>query len=93
MELQVLVIVLLTHVDTLITGRRRTEIMQWISDVPFKAHHTFHREKRNKDTGYWLMENEKYMTWRTARSSIIWLRGDGKFQKIPVLLISKLICI
>lgn len=65
--------------------------MQWISNVPFMAHHAFHRAKRNKDTGYWLTENEKYRTWRRAKSSsIIWLRGDGKFSNFPVLLISTL---
>ncbi|KAI5839408.1 hypothetical protein DFP73DRAFT_634605 [Morchella snyderi] len=61
-----------------ITGKRRLDILQWISDVPFGDHHTFNSQRRQEDTGHWLLENKSFLEWRNSSdSSILWMRGDA----------------
>ncbi|RPB13463.1 hypothetical protein P167DRAFT_605061 [Morchella conica CCBAS932] len=61
-----------------VQGRKRLEILQWLSDVPFRDHHTFNSQRRQEDTGQWLLKNKSFLEWRNSnQSSILWMRGDA----------------
>ncbi|KAI5853280.1 hypothetical protein DFP73DRAFT_535869 [Morchella snyderi] len=57
---------------------RRLDILKWLSDVPFREHHTFNSQRRQEDTGQWLLRNESFLQWRDLEeSSIFWMRGNA----------------
>jgi hypothetical protein len=54
----------------------RSEILQWISNIPYEDNHITAREKRTEGTGRWLLEDGRFKEWQSSqRSIIIWLHG------------------
>ena len=57
----------------------RTEILEWISTVPYTNHHKRISDDRLEGTGEWILKKEKYRTWRASTNSILLLlRGIRK---------------
>ena len=58
------------------TGSKRSEILEWISDVPYTSHHKRIGEGRLEGTGKWLLGRDEYRTWRSSSASkLLLLRG------------------
>ncbi|OAR05768.1 hypothetical protein LLEC1_02434 [Akanthomyces lecanii] len=54
----------------------RCKVFLWLSDVPYETDHYNATKGRVEGTGQWLLDNEKYHSWRNARSStVLWLNG------------------
>ena len=57
-------------------GSKRSEILEWISNIPYTSHHKRIAEGRLRGTGGWLLEREEYRTWRSSSASkLLLLRG------------------
>ncbi|KAF8419355.1 hypothetical protein EV426DRAFT_538792, partial [Tirmania nivea] len=55
---------------------RKSEILQWISEIPYTEHHTRISESRLDGTTDWLLQREEYRNWRaTSASKLLLLRG------------------
>lgn len=55
---------------------RRTEILQWISPIPYEQHHNQAKEDIMSGTGLWFLDDDRLLEWRgSSASSIMWLRG------------------
>ncbi|KAF8422189.1 hypothetical protein EV426DRAFT_535554, partial [Tirmania nivea] len=55
---------------------RKSEILQWISEIPYTEHHTRISESRLNGTTDWLFKREEYWNWRvTSASKLLLLRG------------------
>ncbi|KAF8427089.1 hypothetical protein EV426DRAFT_640949, partial [Tirmania nivea] len=55
---------------------RKSEILQWISEIPYTEHHTRISESRLDGTTDWLLKREEYWNWRaTSASKLLLLRG------------------
>ncbi|RPB06631.1 hypothetical protein P167DRAFT_580246 [Morchella conica CCBAS932] len=55
---------------------RRTQILTWISRIPYIKHHERAKEGRVNITGEWLLERDFYQEWYHAKeSTILWLHG------------------
>ena len=55
---------------------RRTEILQWISPIPYEDDHNTACDGHTSGTGEWLLEHQTYNNWKTSeRDAILWLNG------------------
>jgi hypothetical protein len=55
---------------------RRSKILQWISDEPYKQHHEQTRSEVLEGTGMWLLQDPKFQQWKNdSASSVLWLHG------------------
>ncbi|KAI0537878.1 hypothetical protein GGR58DRAFT_325662 [Xylaria digitata] len=60
-----------------IDSKDRTEMLEWISSVPYGQHHDRVREARTTDTCEWLLKHSKFREWEeTSSSTILWLQGS-----------------
>ena len=58
---------------------KRSKILSWISDIPYKGIHNVARKGWTKGTGNWLLEHDRYLKWRaSSASTILWLHGMRK---------------
>ncbi|KAL7265925.1 hypothetical protein RUND412_011545, partial [Rhizina undulata] len=56
--------------------KERSDILKWLSTVPFEDHHLFIRPSRQAGTGEWLLKKKEFIYWKdSSSSSILWLRG------------------
>ena len=54
----------------------QAKILMWISNIPYKENHITARQGRTEGTGVWLIEHERYLSWRKcSTSTILWLHG------------------
>ena len=64
--------VLLQNVGT----KRRTEILQWISAIPYEDNHNTAAMGHTSGTGEWLLQHETYVKWRESSTcNVLWLYG------------------
>jgi hypothetical protein len=68
-----------------------SEMLTWISTVPYGENHVFNRGKRLNGTGEWLFtaDNQpEFAEWRSSnQSSILWLLGGSKLILSPTVLL------
>ncbi|KAJ5000853.1 hypothetical protein K4K48_002085 [Colletotrichum sp. SAR 10_66] len=58
------------------TTQRINEILTWISKEPYEQHHTLNKSEVLEGTGYWLLKDEVFQSWKKSEtSSILWLHG------------------
>jgi hypothetical protein len=56
-----------------------SELLGWISNIPYIQHHETARKGRLEDSGIWLFDQSDYMSWRMSQSSaLLWLHGMRK---------------
>lgn len=59
---------------------RQSEMLQWISPIPYQDSHESARERRTKGTGHWLLENSRFSAWQNSSSSTtLWLHGSRMY--------------
>lgn len=60
---------------------RKLEILQWLSVVPYKEHHTLIDDDRLEGTGEWLLSKTEYKEWRQEGCAedrrLLFLRANG----------------
>ena len=66
----------------LLQGSQRLQLLHWLSPVPFSSHQKRHSENRIPGSGQWLLDHDRYLSWRNTSSSSIFLLhgiiGSGK---------------
>ncbi|KAK5441925.1 hypothetical protein LTS15_011190 [Exophiala xenobiotica] len=56
---------------------KRSQILQWISLIPYNEHARLAALGMVPDTGQWLLSHEKFRAWAAMDApGILWLRGD-----------------
>ncbi|KAE8134486.1 hypothetical protein BDV38DRAFT_285774 [Aspergillus pseudotamarii] len=66
----------LQNIWRLLDDKKRNDVLGWISDIPFKDHHTLARTGRTANTGGWLFEQWEFQDWQLSKDSMIfWLHG------------------
>ena len=82
-ELQRPILRIDTRVATLcetLDSSRQSEILKWISSIPYQENHLTAAQGRTNETGLWLLRHEHYLEWRkSSESTILWLHGSRKF--------------
>jgi len=64
---------------------RRSDILRWISTIPYTDHHKRIKTSRLKDTGAWLFQKTEYQEWlASSASKLLLLRGIRKFRLHPI---------
>jgi hypothetical protein len=57
----------------------RTEILEWISIIPYTSHHSRISDSRLEGTGEWIFAKTEYHKWRAFEGSkLLLLRGIRK---------------
>jgi len=65
---------------------RRSEILEWISTIPYTEHHTRIGTVRLPGTGEWLFQKGEYKEWLSSSvSRLLLLRGIRKFPLHPTI--------
>jgi len=58
----------------------RSEILTWLSSIPYRKNHLTARQGRTDGTGTWLLEHPRYLEWRRSSTSmILWLQGSREY--------------
>ena len=58
------------------TEDERSEVLQWISPIPYIQHHNQAKSDVLPGTGAWFLKDEKVLSWLSSNSSsIMWLHG------------------
>ena len=59
-----------------LSDAKRSQILQWISRIPYVQHHNQAKNDLMAGTGDWFLNDDELLGWRGSRtSSIMWLRG------------------
>ncbi|KAJ5767256.1 uncharacterized protein N7511_004872 [Penicillium nucicola] len=64
------------HLLQQVDEKEHTEMLEWISTIPFGENHNNIREQRTPGTGKWLLQNKSFNEWEKVKSSIFWLQGS-----------------
>lgn len=66
----------------IVDDTRYREVVDWLSPIPWKAHHDQQSERRLPGSGQWLLHCHQFVNWRTTSSSSMFLvrgmAGSGK---------------
>ena len=58
----------------------QSDILRWISSIPYEENHRTARKGRIDGTGKWLLNHKRYQEWRgSSASMILWLHGFRQF--------------
>lgn len=58
-----------------LNSSEQSDILQWISNIPYEDNHLTARQGRTEGTGTWLLRHSQYLEWRKSSASmILWLR-------------------
>ena len=58
------------------TDDERSEVLRWISPIPYIQHHNQAKSDVLPGTGAWFLKDEKVLSWlSSSSSSIMWLHG------------------
>jgi len=67
--------------------KQNEQILDWISTIPYNAHHRDISNSLLSGSGAWLFVRPEFQQWITVEnSSLLWLRGDGKSYAVIIVL-------
>ena len=55
--------------------QRREQVFQWLAAPEPSSNHMKACQTRQRETGRWLLESSKYVTWKNQRASFLWVHG------------------
>jgi NAD-specific glutamate dehydrogenase len=59
-----------------------SDLLGWISNMPYTQHHETVRSGRLENSGLWLFDQSEYIDWRKSQSSsLLWLHGMRGFPR------------
>ncbi|CAG8890998.1 unnamed protein product [Penicillium egyptiacum] len=65
------------HVFQWVNDQERRDLLEWVSDIQYGRHHDEIEERREPDTGDWLVQDERFREWMDSpSSSTLWLQGS-----------------
>lgn len=54
-----------------------TELLDWLSDLPFEKHHRKIQSRRTNGTCEWILQQQEFQDWRDRpQTSTLWLHGS-----------------
>ncbi|KAM3517219.1 hypothetical protein NHJ13051_009173 [Beauveria bassiana] len=62
-------------ISNLHTSLRHDKITQWLSPPDYRQNFSTAKGKHQSGTGQWLLDSEHYKSWKTDKSSSLWLNG------------------
>ena len=66
----------LSYVYTQMELSEQSNVLRWISSIPFEDDHYTARRDRTADSGRWLLQDDRFIAWWQSESaSIMWLHG------------------
>ncbi|KAK4118030.1 ankyrin [Parathielavia appendiculata] len=66
----------LTKITDDLDGKKRTDVLHWLSAEPYLQHHEQAKEGMLEGTGQWLLSDPVFLRWKgESASSILWLHG------------------
>ena len=69
-----------------IQGKERSEILNWVSKLPYEEYHQIAKNGLTNGTGEWLLSHEKYAEWRhSSASTILWLYAPPGYGKTKLV--------
>ncbi len=70
---------------TELEASRQSEILQWISPIPYHDSHVSALERRTEGTGQWLLRDSRFCTWQSSNSStVLWLHGARRYSLLVI---------
>ena len=51
------------------------EFKKWLNAPDPSANHNSARKKHHKDTGQWLLQDQRYVNWKKQPNSFMWING------------------
>lgn len=70
---------------TQLEASKQSEILQWISPIPYQDSHALAQERRTEGTGQWLLRDSRFRAWQNSNSStILWLHGDRRYSLLEI---------
>lgn len=64
----------------IIAESNRREVLKWLSNVDYKAHHEKTRSLQFENMGNWMFGKSAFVDWiETDTSSILWIHGMGMY--------------
>ncbi len=70
---------------TQLEASRHSEILQWISPIPYHDSHVSARERRIEGTGQWLLMDSQFRIWHKSEfSNIFWLHGARRYSLLVI---------
>ena len=86
------------HVDTVIrlanveqqeANEMHPQILKWLPPDEYEETHEEHYEKRCGNTGQWLLEDHRFISWRDkTQSSLLWCHGARKWNLFPFMFLA-----
>ena len=71
---------------TQLEASRQSEILRWISPIPYHNSHVSARERRTEGTGQWLLRDSQFCKWQKSKfSTILWLHGARGYSLLVIL--------
>ena len=65
--------------DSSLDYDKDTELLDWLSDLPFEKHHRKIQSRRTNGTCEWILQQQEFQDWRDRpQSSTLWLHGSRK---------------
>ena len=65
---------------------KRKNILKWLSLHDFEETHQRHFRKRFQNTGQWLLDDPRFISWRDqAQSRLLWCYGARKLLLLPLV--------
>jgi hypothetical protein len=61
------------------------ECIKWINSPDPSVNYNAAHEKMTKDTGKWLMQDQRLMNWKKNNGGLLWLQGKGKMVLVILL--------
>jgi hypothetical protein len=64
------------NIMTSLKAQSFSDFIAWLSLTPYREHHTRHSKNRLRGTTQWLINDSRYLDWKSsASSSLLWLSG------------------
>ena len=57
---------------------------KWLAEPDPSVNHNNARKKHHAETGQWLLQDERYVTWKQQSNSFMWINGICESQYIQV---------
>lgn len=55
--------------------KRRSQVLDWLSNVDFRSNYEDALQVREQGTGQWLIGQELFKSWRDSPLQTLWLHG------------------
>lgn len=66
----------LSAIQDQLNYKKRTDVFQWMSKVPYGSHFEQNSKRLLEDSGQWLLKSREFFDWSSSNEScVLWLSG------------------